>query len=464
MRTSSALAALASVMLLAGCRVSSADVLPPAAEAAPLHEAAARLTDVIVYDIFSPTQASRAYAYASVAAYEAVRHGDTAYRSLAGQVNGLAPLPAPPAGDSVSLPLAGVHAFLTVGRQLTFSRARMDSLRMAMDERFRRAGMPEAVYARSLAYGDTVATHVLAWAAADGYARSRGLPKYTVTSAAGTWVPTPPAYMDAVEPHWASLRPFAMDSAGQFRPAPPLPYDTARGSAFFREVLEVYDVGRTLTDEQRAIAAFWDCNPYVMHVQGHTMFATKKITPGGHWMSIVGLAARKADAGLVASAEAYARTAMALADGFIASWEEKFRSNLVRPETVINAYVDEQWQPLLQTPPFPEHTSGHSVISMAAATVLTDLFGDDFAFADSSEVPYGLPVREFASFREAAAQAAISRLYGGIHYRRAIEAGVVQGRAVGEHHLRRVDTRPGRRAPTTVAGGATASPRSRPSY
>ena len=459
MRTTRFLAAVAGTALLAGCRASSADEPAPRAEAAPLHDAVQQLTDVIVYDIFSPPQASRAYAYASIAAYETLRQGDGGYRSLAGQVNGLDPVPAPPA-DSVSLPLAGVHAFMTVGRQLTFSRDRMDSLRTAMDERFRRAGMPEPLFARSVAYGDSVAQHVLAWAATDGFGRSRGLPKYSVTGAPGRWVPTPPAYMDAVEPNWATLRPFAMDSASQFRPLPPFPFDTARGSDFFREALEVYEVGRTLTDEQRAITAFWDCNPYVMHVQGHTMYATKKITPGGHWMSIAGIVARKADVGLLASADVYARTAMALADGFVSSWDEKFRSNLVRPETVINAYVDEQWQPMLQTPPFPEYTSGHSVISMAAATVLTDIFGDGFAFEDSSETAYGLPARHFASFDEAAAEAAISRLYGGIHYRRAIEQGVVQGRAVGEQLVRRV-TMKERHAPT-VAHGAVAPRRPGP--
>jgi hypothetical protein len=351
-----------------------------------------------------------------------------------------------------------VRAFLTVGAQLTFSRERMDSLRTAMTERFRPAMSPE-VFARSVAYGDTVARHVLAWSGGDGFLRSRGLPKYSVTADAGRWVPTPPAYMDAVEPHWGGLRPFALDSGGQYRPEPPFPFDTARTSPFFREALEVYETGRTLTDEQREITAFWDCNPYVMHVQGHTMFATKKITPGGHWISIVGLATRQAEAGILATAETYALTAMALSDGFISSWEEKFRSNVVRPETFINAYVDERWQPVLQTPPFPEYTSGHSVISTAAAVVLTDLLGEGFAFADSSEVDYGLPVRTFGSFNQAAAEAAISRLYGGIHYRRAIEQGVVQGRRVGEHLVRRIETRPGRRPVVVASGDAASRPR-----
>jgi hypothetical protein len=143
----------------------------------------------------------------------------------------------------------------------------------------------------------------------------------------------------------------------------------------------------------------------------------------------------------VKSAETYARMSVALADGFISSWDVKFRTNVIRPETVINTYVDEAWLPLLQTPPFPEYTSGHSVISNAAAEVLTDQFGDGFAFKDTSEVDYGLPPRTFASFRKAAEEAAISRMYGGIHYRQAIEEGAIEGRKVGQLVVQRVRTR-----------------------
>jgi len=395
------------------------------------------LTGVIVYDILSPPQAARVYAYASVAAYEAVRPGYPAQRSLAGQLHGLTPPPEPQPGVEYSFPLAAIHAFMTVGRAMTFSRARMDSLRTSLEERMR-PGTPAPVFERSIAYGDTVAKHILAWAAGDHYLQTRGYPKYTVTSEPGRWRPTPPAYMDAVEPHWTDIRPFVLDSSSQFRPKPPDRFDMKVGSPFYRQVREVYETGKQLTGEQRAIAAFWDCNPYVMHVQGHTMFATKKITPGGHWMGIAGLAARKAGADFMRSAETYARTAIALADGFLAVWDEKYRSNLIRPESVINQYLDERWEPFLQTPPFPEYTSGHSGISTAAATVLTDEFGDKFAFTDDVEADYGLPPRSFSSFKEASAEAAISRLYGGIHYRMAIEEGIGQGRKVGELVVQRV--------------------------
>src|SRR6267143_6931820 len=268
-----------------------------------LHTAVHQLTGVIIYDIFSPPQASRVYAYASIAAYETLRPDHPGYRTLAGQLNGLTPVPAPSPDSEYYLPLASVHAFMTVGRALTFSRTRMDSARAAMEERIRRLGIPARVFQRSIAYGDRVAQHILAWAAQDHYLQTRGYPKYTVTVEPGRWIPTPPAYMDAVEPHWGELRPFVMDSGGQYRPQPALAFDLTKASPYSRQLREVYETGKHLTSEQRAIASFWDCNPYVMHAQGHTMFATKKVTPGGHWMGITAIAARKTGAVLMRPAE-----------------------------------------------------------------------------------------------------------------------------------------------------------------
>ena len=438
---------ITAVVLVAGCTrpgASGTVTRGPALtnpDATPLHDAVKQVNDVIVYDIFSPPQASRVYAYASVAAYEILRQADTSYHSLAGRLNALTPVPVrDTAAGTISLPLAGVHAYMTVGRALTFSQARMDTLRAAMDARLR-GTLPPDVYVRSLAYGDTVAKHVLAWAGQDHFKQRTGLGKYSVLREPGRWIPTPPAYMDAVEPNWGTLRPFTMDTSNQFRPEPPYPFDSTRTSPFFREMKEVHDISTRLTVEQREIAAFWDCNPFVMHVQGHTMFATKKMSPGGHWLGIVRIASHKANADITRTAEAYALTSIALADAFLSVWAEKFSTNVLRPETMINKYLDENWVPLLQTPPFPEYTSGHSGISNAAAVVLTGLFGDGFAFSDSSEMEYGLPVRAFPSFRAAANEAAISRLYGGIHYRRAIEQGQRQGTQVGEHVAAKLLTR-----------------------
>ena len=445
-----ALVSLVAVAALAGCGDADPAAAPPeAADPELLHGAMLRITEVMTYDIFSPPVASRVYAYASVAAYEALAPTRPDLVSFAGQLAGLEPPPSP--AEPVHGPTAAVYAALHVGEALTFSDQEIEAYRADAAARLRQAGLSRRLLARSAAYGEAVAQHVLAWAATDGYAQSRSAPAYTITDEPGTWRPTPPAYLDAIEPAWATMRPFVLDSAAQFKPARPHPYSLEPGTAFRQQVDEVYAIGRDLSDEQRAIASFWDCNPYVMHTRGHAMFATKKITPGGHWMGIAAIASRTAGDDVAGAAEAYARTALAVADGFISVWDEKFRSRLIRPETVINEHIDEDWAPLLQTPPFPEYSSGHSVISAAAAEALTALYGDGFSFHDTTEVPYGLPARDFTSFRQAAEEAAMSRLYGGIHYRMAAERGVEQGRGVGGLHVERVGTR----APA-VAGRAPA--------
>jgi len=392
------------------------------------HETMDKLSEIIVHDIFSPPVASRIYAYTSIAMYETLAKNDPAYKSLAGQLNELTPIPDPK--GEISYDLAALQAFIKIGRTLIFSEADMDAYRDKLYEKLS-DGVNSEFFEASLAYGDEVAAHILKWADGDMYKQTRTYPKFTVTNDPTRWQPTPPGYFEAIEPHWTQIRPFAIDSASQFTPERPTEFSADKNSQFFKETMEVYTTGINLSQEQREIASFWDCNPYVMNVTGHVMAATKKITPGGHWIGIIKIACKKAGTNPMQSAEAYALTSVALADGFISCWDEKFRSNLIRPETVINKYIDEEWLPLLQTPPFPEYTSGHSVISNAAAVALTSIFGDNFAFRDDTEEKYGLTVREFDSFIDASEEAAISRLYGGIHYMPAITNGVTQGRKLG---------------------------------
>ncbi len=404
-----------------------------------MHDAMSHLTDVIVHDIFSPPVASRIYAYTSIAGYEVLAAKDSSLLSLAGQLHGLEPIPQPK--QEVNHEIAAVQAMLIIGRKLIFSEDKINAFIDSWHQELEIQGVTKTEKQNALAYAEEVAQHILAWADKDNYKQTRTFEKYSVRDEPGRWQPTPPAYIEAIEPHWSKIRTFVLDSASQFIPDPPTKFNKDKNSAFFKEVMEVYETGKNLTPEQSEIAGFWDCNPYVMNVHGHVMFATKKITPGGHWMGITKIACLANNSSLAESAEAYALTAIALADGFISCWDEKYRSNLIRPETVINKYMDEEWLPLLQTPPFPEYTSGHSVISSAASVALTSLFGDEFHFVDSTEVRYGLPVRSFSSFYEASAEAAVSRLYGGIHYRPAIEKGLSQGRKVGEWVVSNVQTR-----------------------
>ena len=396
------------------------------------HGVMKKLSDIIVYDIFSPPVASRVYTYPSIAAFETVRFAHpNKYKSLAGQLNSLKEVPIPE-DENINFNLAAIHAFTIVGRHLIFSQNKIDEYQEEIYNELLSAGLPKKTYKASKKFGEEVAKHVLEWADGDMYKQTRTHSKYTILPETKFWKPTPPDYMEGIEPHWVKIRTMVLDSANQFVPKPPVKFDLEKGSDFHNQLMEVYNIGINLSEEEIDIAKFWDCNPFVSHHIGHAMFATKKITPGGHWILIASIASRKSNSTFDEAINAYTHVSVALFDAFISCWDEKWRSILVRPETIINQNLDEKWVPLLQTPPFPEYTSGHSVVSRASAIVLTNLFGENFNFLDTSELEFGLPARSFKSFKHASEEAAISRLYGGIHYRMAIDEGVYQGENVGE--------------------------------
>lgn len=400
------------------------------------------VTDVMLNDVLPPPVASRVYLYASVAAYESVVHTSEDYQSLAGQLRDLEPGPQPDSELVYDFEVSAASAILKVGETLTFDNSLFHQLEPAVLLEIEKKVIPEDVLERSREYGREVAAHILEWSKGDYYAQTRTYPKYTPSGESGNWVQTPPAYFDAIEPAWRKIRPVVIDSASQFVPGKPPEFSTDPNSQFYKESYAVYtalDEGDEM--ERREIAGFWDCNPFAIKSSGHLMVGEKKISPGGHWMNIASLVSEQSDADLMKTTEAFAVTSIALFDGFIVCWDEKYRSNLLRPETYINRYIDENWLPALQSPPFPEHTSGHSVISTAASIALTSVFGDDFVYDDVTQLEFGLPVRSFQSFREASAEAAISRFYGGIHYMPAIEFGVDQGEMVGNTVVNRVTTR-----------------------
>jgi hypothetical protein len=293
-------------------------------------------------------------------------------------------------------------------------------------------GMPSATFDNSIAYADTVSAMIMKWSKKDNYLQTRGAPEYTVMDSPGRWVPTPPAYASAMEPHWNTIRSVVMDSSNQFTPPQPYRFNiTDKNSDYYKELLNIKKTGDSLTEEQSQTANFWDDNPFKLNVSGHLMFGTKKFSPPGHWMSIVGIAAKKANADFPTTVCAYAKTAIALFDAFIECWDTKYRYNTARPETVINKYLDPNWRPLLQTPPFPEYTCGHSTCSSAAAEALTSVFGDHFSYTDTTELEFGIKSRSFASFRDAAAETEKSRFYGGIHYQYCCARSHIMGTDVG---------------------------------
>ncbi len=400
-----------------------------------------QLTDIIVHDIFSPPAASRVYSYPNIAAFEIIAQAyPDDFISLSGQLTDLLTIPKNE-DPVVNMHLAALHAFLTVGTELIFSEEKMHEFQNQTYQALKVDGLSQRVLKSSTKYGDLVASHILKWADGDHYKETRTDFKYSIRSQPQYWKPTPPDYMEGIEPHWNKIRTMVLDSAQQYIPKPPLLFSMDENSLFFKELMEVYTIGGQVENQGEDIAKFWDCNPYVSHHRGHAMFATKKITPGGHWMEISSIATSQAGFTYAETIHAHARVAISLFDAFISCWDEKWRSVVVRPETLINEYIDEDWAPLLQTPPFPEYTSGHSVISRAAALTLTELLGNDFSFEDTSEMAYGLPRRSFDSFLQASEEAALSRLYGGIHYRMAIDNGLDQGDAVGNYINNTLKTR-----------------------
>lgn len=406
-----------------------------------LYDVSQRLTETIIHDIFKPPVASRIYAYTNLAAYEAMRPGRAAYPALLGKLNGSSPAPLPQPGVAYCYPLAGLKAFLRVARALTFSEDRWEAYDAELQPKLTALNIPDAVYERSVQYGEQVAKHVLDYAATDRYKQTRGF-RYTVTNEPGTWVPTPPAYADACEPLWNTVRLFVLDSARQFRCPPPARYDLSHNSPFWKLTQEVYTIGKRQDKDEQAIAYFWDDNAFVTNVSGHVMFASKKMTPPGHWMAIATTLARQQKLSQLQTAQVYALTAVAMFDSFIACWDEKYTHVRIRPETVINRFIDPKWQPFLETPAFPEYVSGHSAISAAAGQVMAHLIGSHVAFTDSTEYPYGHGVRRFASVEAAYQEASISRVYGGIHFRDGVEEGTIQGEHVGQWVVSRLLERP----------------------
>jgi hypothetical protein len=272
--------------------------------------------------------------------------------------------------------------------------------------------------------------------AEDGYDEVRTMEGYTPLEENWSWTPTPPNYVDALQPNWHWMKSIVLTDTSNLMPQS-VKFDTLPGSEFHAAATMVYDVVNNSTEEQFAIAKHWDCNPLQTHTEGHFMYSSKQMTPGGHWMGIAGIVSQNKQLDLFETSRVYTNVALALFEGFIVAWRTKYRHHLIRPETYINRYIDPNWRPLLETPPFPEYTSAHSVISMTSAMLLTAHFGD-MAFIDTMEVQYNLPVREFDSFTSAAKEVSESRVFGGIHYLFGVNDGMSQGAIIANRIIGRL--------------------------
>jgi len=374
---------------------------------------------------YSPPVASRAFAYLGITAYEALASGNPDRVSLAGQVNELTPVPMRDGmmDDAAVMQGALVDAVRNFfGNTGPTGQRAMDAMQRQLDKTL--AAIDPDTLARSLAYGKAVADHILAWSQTDGGAviENMGFPDgYKLTDGPAHWVPTSKIALQQAPllPNWGSNRTFAMASGQTCMLDAPPEYSEDPASQFYQEAMEVVTVTKVLTPEQKTIAKFWSDDPMLSP------------TPPGHWISIaMQIIERDAMDGM-RSADLLARLGITLADAFIGCWAAKMKYDLLRPVTYINRVIDKKWAPMLITPPFPEYPSGHSTQSGAAAAVLTAFFGAGFAFSDATHVDDGIPARDFPDFWAAAQEAGISRMYGGIHFRAAIDRGLEQGRCIG---------------------------------
>jgi hypothetical protein len=303
-------------------------------------------------------------------------------------------------------------------------------------------GIDPQLMASSKKIGQQVAAKIIAWMNTDGFSETRTMNKYVLLAQPGKWQPTAPGYFPAVEPHWKAIRPLLVSDLSGSVSFLPKAFDTSLKSAYYAEAKAVYEMSLHLTPEEKKIAAFWDCNPFVLRPAGHARTFVKKISPGGHWMSIAVIACRNKQMSLQESSDVLTLVSVTLFDAFIQTWKMKFTFNTVRPETYIQQTgMAPVWQPLIQAPPFPEFPSGHAVISTASANILTHFFGDNFSYTDDTESIFGLGTREFRSFKHAAKEASVSRVYGGIHYPSSCSKGEEIGTTIAEAILKLISAK-----------------------
>jgi membrane-associated phospholipid phosphatase len=382
---------------------------------------------------FSPPVASRALAYLGLTLYESVVPGMPGYISLAGQLNELSSLPTAQPDEPLHWPTVANASLATMTRMMysnatAENKARIDQLERSLPLKYGLDFDPSTydpeITNRSQSFGKLMAMAIMTWARTDGGHEAwgslrRNRANYVPPSGAGRWAATAPAFAKPLLPYWGENRPFVLKSVKDCPAPPPPEYSEEANSVFYKNAQEVYKISQSATQEQRQFALYWADDP------------GKTPTPAGHWAFIANDLLKTRKANLAQAAVTHARLNITMADAFTAAWATKYSVNLLRPVTYVQGSFDSNWVPaLMTTPPFPEYPSGHSVQSSAAAGILTDMFGANTAFTDNTHNDRGWGPRQFNSFKAAADEAALSRLYAGIHYRFGVEGGQVQGTCV----------------------------------
>ena len=380
---------------------------------------------------FSPPVAARAFGYDGLALYESIAPGSTATHTLSSRLSKFNVGVEPGGGKTYFWPASANAALAEIGRNLYRNKASnlvsIDSLENLIKSGFSGQASAEAIE-NGADFGKKVGHSVYEYSKTDGQDECylTNFPVgYQFTVGLGKWVPTPPAFQPIpMQPYWGSVRTFMFKNAAIAMPNLVPGFSSDANSGFYAQALETYNVSTNLTQEQELIAKYWSDDP------------GKTSTPSGHSVSIMKQVVEKENLNLEKAAVAYCKLGFAVHDAFVNCWKCKYQDNLLRPITYIRTYIDPAYNSLLSTPPFPEFPSGHSVQSGASALVLESLFGNNYAFQDkthNNRVDINGAPRNFESFSEFANEAAISRLYGGIHFSRAIYEGVTFGRNVGKN-------------------------------
>jgi PAP2 superfamily len=382
---------------------------------------------------FSPPVAARAMGYLGLTLYESIVPGMPDRISLAGQLNELDSLPLAQPNEPLHWPTVANASLATMTRMMfsnasAENKARIDLLERSLPLKYAQDFDPTAVTPeitnRSETFGKLMAMAIMTWARTDGGHEAwgplrRSEKNYVPPSGDGKWSATPPAFAPPLLPHWGEVRPFVLKNASDCAAPLPPAYSELPTSDFYKEAAEVHRISTQASQEQRQFALYWADDP------------GKTPTPAGHWVFIANDLLKQRNANLAAAAETFVSLNMAMADAFIAAWHTKYTLNVLRPVTYVQLVIDSSWVPsLMHTPPFPEYPSGHSVQSSAAAAVLDKVFGENTAFTDNTHNDRGWGPRNFKNFKFAADEAALSRLYAGIHYRSAVVGGQVQGKCV----------------------------------
>ena len=406
----------------------------------PLFFLQKNLTQLLINDNISPPVASRNYVYPHIAAYCILAMSEKGI-PITNAIEHFPSITWDVPGNNYSPSFAASVAFYQVAAAMIYTQQPFTDSFSVLLNWYKARGIDSVTFRVSSKIGNQVAKTISEWMNKDRFNETRNMSKYILLKEPGKWQLTSPSYLPAVEPYWGKLRPLLCNGLKEIDQLKPIAFDSLERSDFYQEALNIYNIKRGLTEEQKEIASFWDCNPFAIKPIGHINLIEKKISPGGHWMNITGIACKNTKSDILETSKAFTLCAISLFDAFIITWDKKYLYNYLRPETFIEQMgIDNNWQPFIQSPPFPEFPSGHAVVSNSAATVLTFIFGNNFSYVDDSESEFGLKERKFNSFHEAAEEATISRVYGGIHFQFSCEMGKKMGRIIGTQIVLKIKT------------------------